>query len=474
MANTGRQYPFTRTHSTSVKFDQPLGYVPEYTITGALTLAVDDTDAEVGYGEMRRYVADGSHTPDFSAFAAEGPGAWVNTAGTVNKCFFYYDGSQYCVIITQPGTGGTGGGGGGDTTPPTMVSATATDATTVRVVFSESVTPTTTGWSIYKTEIAETSGATAVTGSGTTWDFTIADTAMTSSMTLKISYNATTGNTLDAAGNELATISLASVTNSIAGEDAYTTAWADASGISAGSYRSAVDTFIAALRTAGILTTHFDFLHILCGGSEAAVKLNIIDPTDADGSYRLTFLNTPTFAATGVTFNGTNQYINSHWIGGASTRATDNDYHIAAYHRTSAGMAGMTFGVKQNANGADIWLNARYTDDLLYAAQNNRGQNTVSNTDGKGFYLLENTGATTNSKKVYKDATLLIDGDDNGNGNTLPDNYPMTFAAYNDNTTISTYRACELSIISGGKSFNSTQYTAYKNAVAALATSLGL
>lgn len=218
MANS--QYPKTVSFSTTIPFDQPLSYMAEYTISGALTFAKNTSGAYPGYGTMLRLVADGSHTPDFSAFASEGPGSWVNTAGTVNKCFFYYDGSQFCVIITQPGTGGTGTV---DTTAPTMVSATALDATTVRVVFSESVVATKDGWSIFKQELSETTGASSVTGSGTTWDFTIGGTAMDDTMTLKISYNSGSGNTLDGAGNELSTISLADVTNSIGGGGGATT-----------------------------------------------------------------------------------------------------------------------------------------------------------------------------------------------------------------------------------------------------------
>lgn len=147
MANS--QYPKTVSFSTTIPFDQPLSYMAEYTITGAVTFAKNTTGAYPGYGTMIRLVADGSHTPDLSAFAIEGPGSWVNTTGTVNKLFFYYDGSQYCVIITQPGAGGTGGGGGGLTQLSTPGSFTATAVSSSEIDLSWSDVANDSGYKIY-------------------------------------------------------------------------------------------------------------------------------------------------------------------------------------------------------------------------------------------------------------------------------------------------------------------------------------
>ena len=99
-----------------------------------------------------------------------------------------------------------------DTTPPTVVSITATSATNVRVVFSEATTPTIAGWHVdnglqfwYPSQV--------VFVSGFTWDFTVS--GLASGQLITMSYNSTTGNTKDAANNELVSIIERAVTNNV-------------------------------------------------------------------------------------------------------------------------------------------------------------------------------------------------------------------------------------------------------------------
>jgi hypothetical protein len=103
-------------------------------------------------------------------------------------------------------------GGGSDTTAPTIVSAAAVTASTIQIVFSESVVLNTAGWSF------KLNGASypisSVSGSGNTWTFTMGASAAPSDTILR-SYNSTTGNTVDAASNELVTFTDQAVTNSI-------------------------------------------------------------------------------------------------------------------------------------------------------------------------------------------------------------------------------------------------------------------
>jgi hypothetical protein len=103
----------------------------------------------------------------------------------------------------------------GDTTAPTIVSAVAVDTTHIRIVFSESVNVTIAGWSFKKngSALAVTSVAQI---NPTTWDFLVA--TMAAGNTILRSYNATTGNTVDLASNELAAFTDQGVTNSITGD----------------------------------------------------------------------------------------------------------------------------------------------------------------------------------------------------------------------------------------------------------------
>jgi hypothetical protein len=108
-----------------------------------------------------------------------------------------------------------GGGGGGDTTAPTIVSATVEDAVknAIVVVFSESVSLTTAGWSFLKA--GSNWPIASVAGSGNTWTFTMTGDAAFGE-TLQRSYNPGTGNTVDGASNELASFTNVTVTNNVA------------------------------------------------------------------------------------------------------------------------------------------------------------------------------------------------------------------------------------------------------------------
>lgn len=98
--------------------------MPKQTVSGALTFTPSTVGAAAGATCYLTLIADGVHTPDFSAFTEWGGSAgYENTAGILNICQFFYDGETYYVCITQPiGQGSTGG----TVTPPPVVTPPAT------------------------------------------------------------------------------------------------------------------------------------------------------------------------------------------------------------------------------------------------------------------------------------------------------------------------------------------------------------
>jgi hypothetical protein len=359
-------------------------------------------------------------------------------------------------------------GSGTPLNAPTGVTlGTATDVTQPLTWTDTNTSPNENGYKVYRNTANNFSTATlATTTAANATSYTV--TGLTAS-TLYYYWVVAQGNGTTTADSSPSTA--ASGSTGAAAEDAYTTAWATAAGVSAGSYRTAIDTFIKALRTAGILTTHFDFIHILCGGSEAASKLNLIDPTDADASFRATFVNSPTFASTGVTFDGTSQYINSHWNGATTVKgATANDMHIGVYRRTTGAAANSIWGITEGAKVLYLYPDQSGNS---YFKLPNIAQATNAVSTGKGFFLGESQSNSTNSKKLYQDNTLLSDGDDNSNGYALPSTYPLYFGAGNTNGTASDFHAAEITVITGGKSFTSTQRSALTTAILNMATTLG-
>jgi hypothetical protein len=123
-------------------------------------------------------------------WSANGTTGWTQIGGTIaaNTTTFNHTGlsvsTPYYYRVSAIGDGvtyatsgfgsanGTTSSGAGDVTPPTVVSATVPNgaANTVVVVFSESVTVTTAGWSFRRN--ASNWVVSSVAGSGTTWTFT--------------------------------------------------------------------------------------------------------------------------------------------------------------------------------------------------------------------------------------------------------------------------------------------------------------
>lgn len=350
MAN--RHYPKTLSFSQTIPFDEPLSYMPEYTVAGALTFIKSTTNAQVGFGCMVRLVANGTNTPDLTDFALEGPGSWVNTVGTVNKCFFYYDGTQYCVIITQPGAGGTGTGG--DSTPPTINGMIATDATTIAVTFNESVNAAIlTGWSFKKNGSAlATSAVSAITS--TVWQFTVA--TMASGDTITASYDSTTGNVQNLAGLDLASFTDSAVTNSIVGFDSDADAFFTAAGITDGTQKSAINQLVLDLKSASVWTKT-KALYPFVGGTATTHKYNLKDPQDLDASFRISFTGTWTHNANGAMGDGSSAYGNTHF--NPDTQFADNANAYLGVYIGGTSESGEYIQVGARDGSADFYIKAR-------------------------------------------------------------------------------------------------------------------
>lgn len=98
-----------------------------------------------------------------------------------------------------------------DLIPPAIVSIVATSATNIRIVFSETVTVTTAGWTFNNGTTVVPSAATLV--SGTIWDFTVA--GLVNGQVITASYAENTGSTVDTAGNEVLPFTSAMVINAV-------------------------------------------------------------------------------------------------------------------------------------------------------------------------------------------------------------------------------------------------------------------
>ena len=222
--------------------------------------------------------------------------------------------------------------GGGDVTAPTVSSKTVENAapSSLVVVFSESVTVTTAGWSAKKNGSAWS--ISSVTGSGTTWTFTMGS-AAAGGDTLLISYDSTTGATVDGSANELVSFTDSAVTNNVSSgyQTESDTFFAANTGLTT-PQKDAVDALVVSLKAIG--WSKFHAIYPIVGGTAAAHKWNLKNPLDTDAAFRLTYTGTLTHASTGMV-KGAGTYADTFF--NPSTDLVD-EYSVSmgVYNRTIA------------------------------------------------------------------------------------------------------------------------------------------
>ena len=185
---------------TSLSYDYTLGYEwLQINATGNVALTISNISLGAVQGTFYQD-ATGSRT-----LTINGQTVSVNTtANSVTWWAMGYDGTTTVVDSNY------GNSNAPDTTAPTILFIGTTSSTAIHVVFSESVTLASAGWSF--TLAGSAHPISSVIGSGAEWSFVMASTH-TAGQTITYSYDPSTGNTIDLAGNELAFASGGSVQN---------------------------------------------------------------------------------------------------------------------------------------------------------------------------------------------------------------------------------------------------------------------
>lgn len=173
------------------------------TVTSAITFSALGDYAIIGGSTLVKLTADGVNVPDFSNFKKmSGSQSYVNTAGVVNNCYFFYDGVDAWVNIWQ----GVGSSNiiYNDVTPPTPPTLSKSNETVTTVDLSWTGATDNVGvtqYEIYKDNVLiDTVAASPLTITG-----------LTASTTYSFKVKAK-----DASGNESAFSNIVSVTTSAA------------------------------------------------------------------------------------------------------------------------------------------------------------------------------------------------------------------------------------------------------------------
>jgi hypothetical protein len=346
----------------------------------------------------------------------------------------------------------------GDTTAPTVTSKNTTSSTNIRIVFSEAVNATLAGWSFKKNGSALATSAIAQVNS-TTWDFTVA--AMANGDALLVSYDSTTGNTVDTAGtpNELVSFTDSAVTNNIIGNDADAVAFWTASGITDSTQKSAINQLVVDIKAAG-LWTGMKALYPIVGGTAATHKYNLKDAQDTDAAFRLSFLGTVTHDANGVTGNGTTGYADTFL--NDNTHITGNPVTIGSYSRTN-GNTGFSMGVNGTggtyiADRNSIILRTHDTSDITVAVANQQR-------------LIVGTRQSSGVQNMYQNGTQLSNNIPAVAGKINFKYFLMAISNSGAATGFSDKNYCFFFIYDGG--MTQTEVSALNNAVNTYQTALG-
>lgn len=360
-----------------------------------------------------------------------------------------------------------GSSGSGDTTAPTIVSITATAATSVVVVFSENVNVTTAGWSFKKNGSAWS--VSSVAGSGTTWTFTMGTSAI-SSDTLLGTYDATSGATVDSSSNELASFTDTSVTNSIGSSyDSDADAFFTATGITDTTQKNAVNQLVLDFKAASVWTKMVA-VYPFVGGTATTHKYNLKNPLDTDGAYRITFNGTITHSSNGIAGGGTiADYGNTHII--PSSVFTGNSGAFGVYLR-SAGSGTVTYLGVIGASSSVAMSNASGT---LYGTLGETTSGTAPYSANPAAYtrtiILSRTGSLAADNDGYRDGTAF------GNGGNAFTSYPGTYNIYicarNNAGTVDTPTTASIAFTFFSSGLDSTEAAAVRTAIDTYEASLG-
>ena len=126
--------------------------------------------------------------------------------------------------------------------------------------------------------------------------------------------------------------------------------------------QQALNELALSLKASGV----WDQLHALypmVGGTAQAHALNLKDPRDDDGAFRLTFYGAPSHTSLGVAWNGADQYAATHYL--PQDHLPPTSTHLA-YYATTDDTSTTQVEMGCDANGRYFSLLTHYQDSIYF------------------------------------------------------------------------------------------------------------
>lgn len=240
-------------------------------------------------------------------------------------------------------------------------------------------------------------------------------------------------------------------------QDADTTAFLTATGITDATITSALDTLVTDMKGFGIWDK-MKAIYPFVGGTATTHKFNLKDPRDLDAAFRLSFLGGWTHSSTGATPNGTNGYANTFL---APNAMGQNSVHLSVYNRINSAGAFVDIGsTTSSVAGNDFQLISRFTGNVNYSILNATGVVGFSNSTSNAFNLVNRTLSTQQDYYNNLTKTTIV------KSSVSPNSINITLAARNvNNLSRELYSNREAAFASIGDGLTDTEASNFYTAV---------
>lgn len=248
-----------------------------------------------------------------------------------------------------------------------------------------------------------------------------------------------------------------------------TNAFLYASEITDNTQKTAVNTLVNDLKTAGIWTK-MKALYPMIGGTASTHKWNLVNPQDTDAAFRLSFVGGWTHSSTGALPNGTNGYANTFL--NANTILQQFSHHHSFYHNTdNISTALRSMGGAQSSSS----FNFRTTIESSATTLTFRDlgltntESSVTASSLKGFRASSRT-ANNNMFIVKADGTSTTP-----TTTTIANSLPALtcyLAAHNNAATATNYASMSIAFHSIGDGLSAAEGLNLRNAVITFNTTL--
>ena len=242
-----------------------------------------------------------------------------------------------------------------------------------------------------------------------------------------------------------------------------------AGGTLSGAHQSALNTFIVGLKDNGLWSGFFG-LYLFVGATAASHAVNWKSP----GTYNVTWANSPTHDANGVTGNGTTSY---GYTTGLTGTQTGNLLGLSVYNRTtnSSSTGAQKRLIGNGAAGSAIVHFIEYVDNT--GLEQNRGVlgspaniATDSSATQKTGLLSVNRTANNNFKGYHNGSQYLTNTTSDSNA---PHTVPFAILAVNIDTTFMSHAPENLAFAAVHSAHSAANASTLNTLVQALQTALG-